>query len=423
MIPFDEDAERAVIGSLITSRRTADDIIDRLDASDFYVPMHRQLFDAAAQMRAREEWFGESIDGLAAAANVALADVRAIKAEGWHSYYGPFVERLHAVGDLRRGIDHLVMVQLSIDAGDVESMHALLAEGADRVATRPAMVEPALDMREIAAEEIPDSEFLIPGLLTRGDRLMITGGEGHGKSTLLAQIAVSIASGLHPFSHERTRGLTVYQLDCENPPLQVKRMGMAMLALAGDHYHGGWFHDKRPQGIDLTRRADQAWLEGKCTLHLPDVLIIGPLYKLYSGSIERGKHTEEAAESITAYLDRLRTRFKCALLIEAHSPKGEGGDRGNYAPIGSSLWLRWPEFIFGMKPITEGEYEMVRPRMPRDADRQWPTHIRYGQPWPWEAFTRAPRKRSAKKDEPPPPTDDDAGDDADDGTQGRADLQ
>src|SRR5690606_19222789 len=41
-------------------------------------------------------------------------------------------------------------------------------------------------------------DWLIPNLLERQDRVIITGGEGAGKSTMVRQIAVMAAAGVHP---------------------------------------------------------------------------------------------------------------------------------------------------------------------------------------------------------------------------------
>ncbi len=46
-------------------------------------------------------------------------------------------------------------------------------------------------------------DWLVPNLLERKDRLIVTGGEGSGKSYLLRQMAVMMASGMHPFDKNR----------------------------------------------------------------------------------------------------------------------------------------------------------------------------------------------------------------------------
>jgi ATPase subunit of ABC transporter with duplicated ATPase domains len=57
-----------------------------------------------------------------------------------------------------------------------------------------------LDLDAFLAEPDPEYDWLIPGLLERGDRVIVTGQEGKGKSTLLRQIGVQVAAGIHPFT-------------------------------------------------------------------------------------------------------------------------------------------------------------------------------------------------------------------------------
>jgi Mrp family chromosome partitioning ATPase len=56
----------------------------------------------------------------------------------------------------------------------------------------------------------------MPGLIERGDRIMITGYEGWAKSTFLRQLAVALALRLHPFTGEQHRAVRVLFIDCEN---------------------------------------------------------------------------------------------------------------------------------------------------------------------------------------------------------------
>jgi hypothetical protein len=54
-----------------------------------------------------------------------------------------------------------------------------------------------------AGDDDPE-DWVIPGLLAREDRLILTGAEGLGKMMLLRQIAVCAAAGLDPFTTSRS---------------------------------------------------------------------------------------------------------------------------------------------------------------------------------------------------------------------------
>jgi hypothetical protein len=72
-----------------------------------------------------------------------------------------------------------------------------------------------VDVHALLGEHI-SQEWVIEGLLAQGDRLVLTASEGLGKSTLLRQIAVCAAAGLHPFHSAPIDPVKVLVVDCEN---------------------------------------------------------------------------------------------------------------------------------------------------------------------------------------------------------------
>lgn len=237
---------------------------------------------------------------------------------------------------------------------------------------------PVPTVAEFLAHAEDPYDWLVPGLLERGDRLIVTGPEGGGKSTLLRQLAVQLAAGIHPFGGGDFRAMRVLLLDVENSERQVRR-AMRPLVLAAKSDGIPLYVGTRPQGLDLLHRPDAERLLSVVEAVRPELIIGGPMYKLSGGD-----PTEEGtARVVAAYLDRLRAQYGLALILEAHSPYANGGTRHPLRPYGASLWSRWPEF--GIHLSKDGE--LTHWRGPRD-EREWPALLERGGAWPWTAVTR-----------------------------------
>jgi replicative DNA helicase len=99
---------------------------------------------------------------------------------------------------------------------------------------------------------------------------------------------------------------------------------------------------------------------------------------------------EQAAQALTSILDGLRARHHFALVCEGHAGHAKTGEgsRG-VRPIGASLFLRWPEFGWGIRADEEhrGEehpsvVDVISWRGGRD-ERDWPTGLQHGHELPW----------------------------------------
>lgn len=255
----------------------------------------------------------------------------------------------------------------------------------------PAQVDLAPDLWDFLATEDPDYDWVIPGLLERGDRLVWTGFEGLGKSMFTRQLAVMVAAGLDPFSEVKIPPKRVLMIDCENSERQSRRKfrPLANATIDMNRYvaEGQLRLIHKPAGIDLTRDDWAAWLMERVTAHQPDLLIIGPFYRLHAGDM----NDERNARKVVGVLDAVRTKVDCALLTEAHAGHGEAGRNRSLRPAGSSLLLRWPEFGYGIAPHPDESgapgspvrrVEVKQWRGGRD-ERQWPSYLRWGNPWPW----------------------------------------
>lgn len=267
-----------------------------------------------------------------------------------------------------------------------------------------ARPELAPDLWEFVGSADDPHDWIVPDILERGDRLILTGFEGLGKSMILRQMAVMIAAGMHPFAwhrHDQCRPHRVLFIDCENSIRQSRRR-FRPLASASIHYRhrvpdGGLRLIHRPEGVDLTKDEWAEWLTERVRAHRPDVLFIGPFYRLH----EANMNEELPARRVAAVLDRIRAASECALVTEAHAGHGEQGIKRSVRPAGSSLLLRWPEFGFGIRPADGSPQFGGRPqyveikhwRGARD-DRNWPNYLVHGDPneWPWKTALGVPEQ-------------------------------
>jgi 5S rRNA maturation endonuclease (ribonuclease M5) len=279
--------------------------------------------------------------------------------------------------------------QLKDAADHLGAGHTLAQLVVTKGAEEPAP-DLAPDLHEFLGEVDPPYDWVIESILERGDRLIWTGAEGLGKTVIGRQLAVAAAAGIHPFNDTHAMPRRVLWIDCENSPRQGRRhfrkLERAAVAKGRRVPDGGMRLIHRPEGIDLTRDEDVAWFMERIHAHRPELLYIGPLYRLHATDI----NDETAARKVTAVLDMARVKADCALIIEGHSPHGDssGGHRP-VRPIGSSLFRRWPEFGYGISPANEDspcKEVVVRAWRGARDERHWPRFLVWGEKdgqWPW----------------------------------------
>lgn len=253
----------------------------------------------------------------------------------------------------------------------------------------PALPDLAPDLHEFLAGVDPPYDWIIESILERGDRLIWTGEEGLGKTTVARMLAVAAAAGVHPFSGDAAKPRRVLWVDCENSARQGRRhfRKLERIAVAKGHRvpDGGMRLIHRPEGIDLTRDEDAAWFLERVHAHKPDLLYVGPLYRLHATDIS----DEIAARRVTQILDQARVKADCALIVEGHSPHGESHGARPVRPIGSSLFRRWPEFGYGISPAKDDDpctEVVVRSWRGARDERHWPKFLMWGDrddDWPW----------------------------------------
>ncbi|WP_197361809.1 AAA family ATPase, partial [Streptomyces clavuligerus] len=403
------EAEDAVLGTLLRpeARDLVPDLVSALAPTDFREPRYGELWDLLASLWAR----GTPCDPVTVSAVLRKrGDLERIGGAVWlHALHDAVPTTAHALryaeivaeesrwrALLAAGVRTVTAAQRreGTAAEAAETAVGAVREVRDRGLA--AADAPPADLIDFLDQADDEPEWVIPGVLARWDRLMITAGEGGGKSLLLRQILVRAAAGLHPWRRARIEPVRVLLVDAENAASQVRpwlrRMAAAAAGEGAEVARGRMHIEVRPEGLDLTTAADRAWLARTVERVRPDLMSIGPLYKLTTS----GASDEEAARPLMSALEMVRQASDgAAMLLEAHSPHAAPGvRRRDLRPIGSSLWLRWPEFGFGLSPATGMGAEELRLmdwlpwRGPR-SEREWPAQFCEGGTWPWTAVQYA----------------------------------
>lgn len=246
-----------------------------------------------------------------------------------------------------------------------------------------------IDVLQIVKRVISPTSFIIPGVLASGDRWLLTAFEGHGKSTLLRQLCVMAACGIHPWTFADMPRQKVLLIDAENHPDQVLESWQKMVEMAAHYGHElrenelivleTWDMD-----IDLTSEEGAAWLSERVRGHQPRLVGIGPLYNLSSRDLSE----HQVATRLKQAINQARSISGAAFIMEHHAPHGQGNAERSVRPYGSSVFLKWPDFGHGLKPTDEeGVYELQKTRFNRVRGREFPPFMRWGDPenkdWDW----------------------------------------
>src|SRR6478609_6866220 len=250
----------------------------------------------------------------------------------------------------------------SVRAADsTEDLGEALARHASDLAAIPAPFDVTAatshSLEDLLNEADEKEEWVIPGLIERGERIVVTGSEGLGKSTVIKQIAASVAAGVDPWTQERVSrdGFRVLHIDTENSRRQTRRnyrwIGSGIPRNAADGWRTRINLHIRTEGVNLAGR-DRAWFHQVAAQCSPDLIVLGPAYKVMTG-LDPNKDVDVL--SLFSAIDEVRTRHDSAVLIEAHSPHGSDGMVRTVRPFGSSVWLRWPEVGLGFRVDDEEE--------------------------------------------------------------------
>ena len=233
-------------------------------------------------------------------------------------------------------------------------------------------------------------EWVIEGLIEKGERVIVVAAEGVGKTMLARQVALCSAGGIHPFTYQRMKPVRTLTVDLENPERIIRKTSRNIIGEVKRLNSNAPINAQvliKPNGLNLLTSTDRMVLEKAIEESKPELLVMGPLYKSF---VDPGGRTSEAiAVEVAKYLDDIRTTYQCALWLEHHAPLGTTMSTRDLRPFGSAVWSRWPEFGISLTPdpsaVGQYVYDVKHFRGARD-ERQWPTKMKRGSRLPFEVL-------------------------------------
>jgi hypothetical protein len=393
------EVEQSTLGAAMLSKIAAETVCRVLEPVDFYDPKHEVIMGAIVRLRSEKN------------PTDVVAVVDHLIHEGLLSQAGgpEYIHQLTSVVPSAANADYYAGIVR--EAAVARGLTGILARGQDAVVrgdspgkVLASTIHDLGHLRDISSSRhtplrslgevlnvdpaVSAYDWTVRGLLERKDRLVVTGPEGGGKSVFLRQLAICAAAGVHPMTQQQCQAMRVLVIDAENSEKQWQRQ---VVQLADTAWQLGVEDPRKTlapsfvSGMNLARTNDLSEIHQWMDEWKPDLVVLGPLYKL-SG----GMNNDEEAKPILDALDTIRER-NVSIIIEGHAGHADSRSQTrDMRPIGSSALLRWPEFGFGLvKPQNTGDpFPVQRWRGDRE-DRAWPTRMtakRYqkSQRLPWE---------------------------------------
>ena len=383
---YDREAERAVLAACLQSTLARQEARKHLTGADFWQPAHEAVWDAIGRL----DRHGRTVDAVTVN-TVTTGQAKELLPElvtlpvvpATVGQYARIVRGWSTKRRIQDAAQRALQQALSPDVNPVGYAASLATTFAS---IRDAGIDEDPNVKtlaEVLSEPDDEPDWLIPGLLERRDRLVLTGTEGTGKSLLLRQIAVCGAAGTHPWEPATAiQPITACLFDCENTEPQIRRVVRPLVDYAsrwGQRDPAPYVTLRATSRLDLTRDKDLAEIHRVLDAVVPDLVVIGPLYRLVPHAVQ----TDDEAVPLLAALDTIRDRG-IAVLVEAHAGHalGRGGLR-DMRPRGSSALLGWPEFGYGMREgETRGHADLVPWRGNR-SERDFPERLHYADGYRW----------------------------------------
>lgn len=229
-LPSNLEAERFVLGSVLTGDVSFPTVARSLTQSDFSLEKHRRIFSSMGDLAQRGAIIDrvtladelkrhnqlDSVDGVTYLVSLDDGMPRIVNIESYISIVrqkATLRQIIFAADQLQKGAG----LEMDDPTTLIAQAHRIFDEIAGRIPSGDGVI---LEIPSTWKYE-DTSMYLIDGLLIEGAVTMWSGESGDGKSTLALALAASVAQG-HPFLGRTVKQRPVLYMDRENPIATVK---------------------------------------------------------------------------------------------------------------------------------------------------------------------------------------------------------
>lgn len=216
----------------------------------------------------------------------------------------------------------------------------------------------ARTLAEILALKIQKrEEYVGEGLLTADSRMVIFSKWGIGKSLLTFDLCYSIATG-KPWLGFPTSKVPVMLAQVEIPE-EMFQERVAKYVSHNGSYTPDNFHVVTEPYLKIDKPSSYNELRLLIQFYKPKILVIDPLYKIYSGNIADNNQIQMLLDR----LDELKAEFKLSLILIGHTRKPrpdvdpDAQDWGQEL-IGGSFIMNWVDTAIALQEVGENMIRM-----------------------------------------------------------------
>lgn len=364
-MPNSAESERAILGAIILTNDVAKDAIERLRLDDFYTPSHQRIFAAMAALQKRGSEINPILIGEELKKDHALESVGGISFIANLSYGLPhstnishYAAHLRDTAARRRGMR--MCAALTARCSDLSTPWTESVEWARRqtvdleTAKESSLIQ---SWKEVRGLDLPHGDQVVHEL-ERSELGMINSVAGVGKSTLIRNLILSLASG-RPFANIAPwrKPRRVVLLDFETRLRRLRKDINKMLeafsseerALIDENFHVICDRLVNDEPLSLSTAEHMACVVRDVRSFRADIVVVDTISAAFA--VQEENSNSEVMRVILKPLGRLARETQSAVLGAHHVGKSgteEGRGEKVYRGRGASAFGTFPSLVLNL---------------------------------------------------------------------------